>query len=211
VAGVKEACCIGKILLNPHETALAKRGSPYAFQPLASTLDRLIFTRLIKALSDSCGQGKMAMREQFTDGLKEAMKAGDKRRVSTIRLITSALKDRDIEQRGLGKPPLTDDEILGLLQKMVKQRQESLAIYKEAGRNDLAEQESEEIQILMGFMPAQLDAAAVTAAIAGAIEALGAASVKDMGKVMAHLKERYAGQMDFAQASARVKTMLSGA
>ena len=106
------------------------------------------------------------MREQFTEALKESMKAGEKRRVSTIRMITSALKDRDIEQRGQGKPPLTDEEILGLLQKMVKQRQESLAIYEQAGRTDLASQESEEIQIIMGFMPAQLDEAAVKAAIA---------------------------------------------
>jgi uncharacterized protein YqeY len=151
------------------------------------------------------------MREQFTQALKEAMKAGDKRRVSTIRMITSALKDRDIEQRGQGKPPLTDEEILGLLQKMVKQRQESLAIYQQAGRDDLATQESEEIQILMGFMPAQLDEVAVQAAIAGAIESTGASSVKDMGKVMAVLKERYAGQMDFAKASGAVKAMLSGA
>jgi uncharacterized protein YqeY len=151
------------------------------------------------------------MREQFTELLKEAMKAGDKRRVSTIRMITSALKDRDIEQRGLGKEPLTDDEILGLLQKMVKQRQESLAIYQQAGRDDLATQESEEIAIIMGFMPAQLDEAAVKAAIADAIEAAGASSVKDMGKVMAFLKDRYAGQMDFAKASGTVKGMLSGA
>jgi uncharacterized protein YqeY len=151
------------------------------------------------------------MREQFTEALKESMKAGEKRRVSTIRMITSALKDRDIEQRGQGKPPLTDEEILGLLQKMVKQRQESLAIYEQAGRTDLANQESEEIQILMGFMPAQLDEAAVKAAIADAIEASAASSVKDMGKVMAFLKERYAGQMDFAKASGAVKAMLSGA
>ena len=151
------------------------------------------------------------MREQFTEALKESMKAGEKRRVSTIRMITSALKDRDIEQRGQGKPPLTDEEILGLLQKMVKQRQESLAIYEQAGRTDLASQESEEIQILMGFMPAQLDEAAVKAAIADAIEASAASSVKDMGKVMAFLKERYAGQMDFAKASGTVKAMLSGA
>lgn len=151
------------------------------------------------------------MREQFTELLKVAMKAGDKRRVSTLRMITSALKDRDIEQRGQGKPPLTDDEILGLLQKMVKQRQESLAIYEQAGRTDLAEQESEEIQILMGFMPAQLDDAAVAAAIAATIAETGASSVKDMGKVMAVLKERYAGQMDFAKASGTVKGMLSGA
>ncbi len=100
------------------------------------------------------------MRQQFSDALKEAMKAGDKRRVSTVRLITSALKDRDIEQRGVGKDPLSDDEILGLLTKMVKQRQESMKIYEDNARPELAEQEREEIAIIMGFMPQQMDDAA---------------------------------------------------
>ena len=105
------------------------------------------------------------MRQQFSDALKEAMKAGDKRRVSTVRLITSALKDRDIEQRGVGKDPLSDDEILGLLTKMVKQRQESMKIYEDNARPELAEQEREEIAIIMGFMPQQMDDAQVAAAI----------------------------------------------
>ena len=149
------------------------------------------------------------MRQQFSDALKEAMKAGDKRRVSTVRLITSALKDRDIEQRGLGKEPLSDDEILGLLTKMVKQRQESMKIYEDNARPELAEQEREEIAIIMGFMPQQMDDAQVAAAIDAVVAETGAAGMKDMGKVMAALKERHAGQMDFGKASAAIKARLS--
>jgi uncharacterized protein len=149
------------------------------------------------------------MRQQFSDALKEAMKAGDKRRVSTVRLITSALKDRDIEQRGAGKEPLSDDEILGLLTKMVKQRQESMKIYEDNARPELAEQEREEIAIIMGFMPRQMDDAQVAAAIDAVVAETGAAGMKDMGKVMAALKERHAGQMDFGKASAAIKARLS--
>jgi uncharacterized protein YqeY len=141
--------------------------------------------------------------------MKAAMKAGDKRRTGTLRMITAALKDRDIEARGQGKEPLSDDDILGLLQKMVKQRQESLTIYEQAGRTELATQEREEIEIIMGFMPKQMDEAEMTAAIKTIIAETGASSVKDMGKVMAVMKERYAGQMDFAKASGAVKGLLS--
>ena len=148
------------------------------------------------------------MREQFTELLKDAMRAGDKRKVSTLRMITSTLKDRDIEQRGLGKPPLSDEEILGMLQKMVKQRQESLKIYEDAGRMDLAEQERGEIAVITGFLPQQMDEAAVAAAIDAAIAATGAAGIKDMGKVVAALKQAHAGQMDFGKASAIVKAKL---
>ncbi|WP_460448892.1 GatB/YqeY domain-containing protein [Alsobacter sp. SYSU BS001988] len=150
------------------------------------------------------------MREDFTTSLKEAMKAGDKRRISTVRLITAALKDRDIEARGAGKDPLSDDEILGLLQKMIKQRQESLKIYQDNGRPELAEQESEEIAIISSFLPKQMDEAEVSAAIDDAIAGTGAAGLRDMGKVMAALKERYAGQMDFGKASAAIKAKLQG-
>ncbi len=150
------------------------------------------------------------MREQFNQALKDAMKSGDKRRVSTIRLVTAALKDRDIEQRGLGKDPLSDEEILGLLQKMVKQRQESLSIYEANARPELAEQEREEIAIIMGFMPQQMDEAAVKAAIDAAVTETGAAGMKDMGKVMAALREKYAGRMDFGKASAAIKARLMG-
>ena len=152
----------------------------------------------------------MALRESFTELMKAAMKAGDKRRTGTLRMITAALKDRDIEARGQGKEPLSDDDILGLLQKMVKQRQESLTIYEQAGRTELATQEREEIEIIMGFMPKQMDEAEMTAAIKTIIAETGAASVKDMGKVMAVMKERYAGQMDFAKASGAVKGVLAG-
>jgi uncharacterized protein YqeY len=151
------------------------------------------------------------MREEFTEALKQAMRAGDKRRVGTVRLITAALKDRDIEARGAGKGPLADEEILGLLQKMIKQRQESLKIYQDAGRTDLADQEAEEIAIISSFLPKQLEGAEVEAAIAAAIAETGATGMKDMGKVVAALKERYAGRMDFGKASAAVKLKLSGA
>jgi uncharacterized protein YqeY len=150
------------------------------------------------------------MRDEFTAALKDAMRAGDKRRVSTVRLITSALKDRDIEARGAGRGPLADEEILGLLQKMVKQRQESLKIYEDNNREDLASQEREEIAIILGFMPQQMDEAAVAAAIADAVAATGATGMKDMGKVMAALKEKYAGRMDFGKASAAIKAKLAG-
>ncbi len=150
----------------------------------------------------------MTLRDSFNDSLKEAMKAGDKLKVSTVRLITSALKDRDIEARGAGKT-LSEDDILALLQKMVKQRQESLKIYTDAGRMDLAEQEQGEIAIIQSFLPQQMDAAAVSAAIDSAIAETGAASIKDMGKVMAVLKERYAGRMDFGAASGAIKGKLA--
>ncbi|PNG26626.1 GatB/YqeY domain-containing protein [Methylocella silvestris] len=150
------------------------------------------------------------MREDFTSELKLAMKAGDKARVGAIRMITAALKDKDIEARGLGKT-VSDDDILALLQKMVKSRQESLEIYEKAGRDDLARQESGEITVIRGFLPEPLDDSAVEAAIAAAIAETGAASIKDMGKVVAALKAKYAGRMDFAKASAGVKAKLNAA
>lgn len=149
------------------------------------------------------------MREALNAALKEAMKAGDKRRVSTVRLITAALKDKDIEARGLGKEALGEEDILALLQKMVKQRQESLKIYEDNARPELAEQEREEIAIIMGFMPQQMDEAEVAAAIEGVVAETGATGMKDMGKVMAALRERFAGRMDFGKASAAIKARLS--
>ncbi|WP_036258497.1 GatB/YqeY domain-containing protein [Methylocapsa aurea] len=147
------------------------------------------------------------MREQFTSQLKEAMKAGQKRRVDTIRMITAALKDRDIEARGQGKT-ISDEDILGLLQKMVKSRQESQEIYEKAGRPELATQEAEEITIIQGFLPQQLSEAEVEQAIGEAIAETGAVSIKDMGKVVGALKGKYAGRMDFGKASALVKSKL---
>ena len=150
------------------------------------------------------------LRDQINDAYKEAMKARDQRRVSTLRLVNSALKDRDIAARGEGKGPLSDEDILGLMQKMIKQRQESLDIYSKAGRTDLATQEREEIEIITSFMPKQLSEDEMKAAIAAVITEIGAASMKDMGKVIGALKAKYSGQMDFAKASGLVKGLLSG-
>lgn len=151
-----------------------------------------------------------SLRERFTADLKEAMKAGEKGKVSTIRLITSALKDKDIEARGLGKPETTPDEVLALLQKMIKQRQESIAIYDANGRPELAAGERAEVEVISGYMPKQMSEDEVKAAIAAAVTESGAASVKDMGKVIAILRANYAGQMDFGKASGLVKAALAG-
>lgn len=149
------------------------------------------------------------MRDQFMTALKEAMKAGDKGRVAAVRLIQAAIKDKDIEARGAGKGQASDEEILGLMQKMIKQRQESASIYRANARPELAEIEEAEIAVIASFMPKQLDETETKAAIAAAIAETGAAGMKDMGKVIALLRERFAGQMDFSRASGFVKAALS--
>lgn len=148
------------------------------------------------------------LRDRFMSDLKEAMKAGEKLRLGTIRLMQAALKDKDIEARGAGKGPLSDDEILQLLQKMVKQRQESAKMYGDGGRPELADQENAEIAIISVYLPKQMDEDEARAAIAAVIAETGAAGVKDMGKVMSELKSRFAGQMDFGKASPLVKQLL---
>jgi uncharacterized protein YqeY len=148
------------------------------------------------------------MREAISEGYKAAMKARDQRRTATLRAINAAIKDRDIANRGEGKGPLGNDEILALLQKMVKQREESFAIYAEAGRNDLATIEKEEIDILNEFLPRPLSEAEIDDAIRTAITRTGAAGAKDMGKVIASLKADYPGRIDFGKASGRVKAAL---
>jgi uncharacterized protein YqeY len=148
------------------------------------------------------------MRDRFTTEMKEAMKAGDKRRLGTIRLIQAALKDKDIEARGAGRGQATEEEILALLQKMIKQRQESITMYDQGGRPELAQQEREEAEVISTFLPKQMDDAEVKAAIEAAIAETGAASMKDMGKVVAALRGKYAGRMDFGKASGLVKDML---
>ena len=132
------------------------------------------------------------MREEFNTQLKVAMKAGDKRRVDTLRMVNAALKDKDIEARGLGKT-VSDDDILALLQKLVKSRQESAEIYEKAGRTDLSTQEREEIAIIQSFLPKALSPAEADAAIAAAIAETGASSVKDMGKGIGALKGKFTG------------------
>ncbi len=124
--------------------------------------------------------------------------------------MQAAIKDKDIEARGLGKGQLTDDDILALMQKMVKQRQESIAIYSQAGRAELAATEQAEVDVINAYLPKQMDEAEMDAAIAEVVQEVGAASMKDMGKVVAALKAAYAGRMDFAQASQRVKKALGG-
>jgi hypothetical protein len=150
------------------------------------------------------------LRGRFMDELKLAMKAGDKAKVSAVRLMQAALKDKDIEARGLGRGQATDDEILALLQKMIKQRQESIAIYRANARPELAEVEEAEVAVISSFMPQQMGEAEIHAAIASAVTKTGATSVKDMGKVIAALRADYAGQMDFGKASGMVKAALAG-
>ena len=149
------------------------------------------------------------LRDQLATQLKEAMKAKDSERLSTVRLIQAAIKDRDIANRGAGKEQASDDEILQILAKMVKQRDESANIYEENSRPELAAKERAEIVVIQDFMPKQLSDSEVRANVSAIIAETGAAGAKDMGKVMAALKERYAGQMDFAKASATVKELLS--
>ena len=148
------------------------------------------------------------LREKLTEATKEAMKAGDKLRLSTLRLMTAAVQNGDIEARTAGKKPLSDEELLGVFQKQIKQRQESVELYEKGGRAELAKKEKDEIEVIKGFLPQQMSEAEVKAAIAAIIKETGAASVKDMGKVMAALKERFAGKMDFSKASGAVKGLL---
>jgi uncharacterized protein YqeY len=148
------------------------------------------------------------MRKEIDDGYKAAMKAGDKRRTATLRAINAEIKNRDIAARGEGKGPLDDAALLAMLQKMVKQREESLAIYTQAGRDDLATVEREEIEIISEFLPKGMSDAEVEEAIRAAIAKTGASGGKDMGKVIASLKADYPGRIDFGKASAKVKAAL---
>ncbi len=150
------------------------------------------------------------LRTRLNEALKQAMLAKNQRAVSTVRLILAALKDRDIAARPRGVTDGIDEaEILSMLQTMIKQRGESIKMYEQAGRLELAEQEREEITIIEGFLPKQMSEEEVAAAVKTVVEEIGATGIKDMGKVMAELKVRYAGQMDFAKVSSAVKQQLS--
>ena len=149
------------------------------------------------------------MRETISEGLKTALKARDQRRTSTLRSINAAIKDRDIANRGDAKGPATNDEVLAIIQKMVKQREESFAIYAQAGRADLATVEKEEIDILNEFLPKRLTEEEVAAAIEAAIVSSGAEGPKDMGKVIAELKAKYPGRIDFGKVSGQVRNALA--
>lgn len=148
------------------------------------------------------------LRDDINKALTEAMKAKNERAVSTLRMVNSTLKNADIEARTTGKP-LDDAAVLSILQKMIKQRQESVELYKKGNRADLVKQEEEEIAIIAAYLPKQMSDAEMAAAIEAAIAETGAAGMKDMGKVIGVLRGKYAGQMDFGKASGAVKAKLS--
>ncbi len=148
------------------------------------------------------------LRQTISDALTAALKAQDKRRMATLRLVMAAVKDRDIANRSAGKDPVGDEELLGILGKMIKQREDSARIYDEGKRPELAAAEREEIAIIAEYMPRQMNEDEARAAVASVIKETGAEGLRDMGKCMAALKERYAGQMDFAKASGLVKAQL---
>jgi uncharacterized protein YqeY len=150
------------------------------------------------------------LRDDINKALTEAQKAKNERSVSTLRMVNSTLKNADIEARGASKPALGDAEVLAILQKMIKQRQESVEMYKKGARADLVKQEEEEIAIISAYLPKQMSDADVAAAIDAAIKDTGAAGMKDMGKVIGALRGKYAGQMDMGKASALVKAKLAG-
>lgn len=153
----------------------------------------------------------MSLREQLTADMKEAMKAGDKRKVATLRLMNSAIKDKDINSRTEGhESALTGDSgIIDVMAKMVKQRQDSVEAFEKGGRPELAQAEREEIAIIQSYLPKQMSEDEAKAAVQKIVSEIGASGIKDMGKVMAELKARHAGQMDMGKAGAIVKTILS--
>ena len=150
------------------------------------------------------------LREDINNAVKVAMKAKDERTLSTLRMVNSTIKNADIDARGQGKPPLSDADLLAVLQKMIKQRQEAVELYDKGGRAELAAQEREEIAVITAYLPKQMSEGDVKAAIAAVIAETNAAGIKDMGKVIGALKAKYAGQMDFGKASGLVKAALSG-
>lgn len=151
----------------------------------------------------------MALRDQFTDQLKTAMKAGEAARVSTLRMILAKLKDTDIASRPKGVDKVPDEEIMAMLRGMVKSRRESVLLYRQGNRPELAEKEEAEIAVIEGFLPATLEGAALDAAVAEAIASTGAASMKDMGKVMGALKAKFGAALDMGAVNPLVKAKLS--
>ena len=150
------------------------------------------------------------LRDSINNAVKEAMKAKDERKLSTLRMVNSTIKNADIAARGEGKPSLSDADLLGVFQKMIKQRQEAILLYEKGGRPELAAAERAEIAVISAYLPKQMSEDDVKAAISAAIAETGAAAIKDMGKVIGALKAKYTGQMDFAKASALVKSALGG-
>ena len=148
------------------------------------------------------------LRDDINNAVKDAMRAKDERKLSTLRMVNSTIKNADIDARGQGKPPLSDADLLGVFQKMIKQRQESVELYEKGGRAELAKQEREEIEIIGSYLPKQMSDVEAGVAISAIIKEINAQTMKDMGKVMGALRERFAGQMDFGKASAKIKDLL---
>ena len=150
------------------------------------------------------------LRDDINNAVKQAMKAKEERKLSTLRMVNSTIKNADIEAHGQGKPPLSDEALLSVLQKMIKQRHEAVELYDKGGRAELAAGEREEIAIISAYLPKQMSDDDVKNAISAVIAETGAAGIKDMGKVIGALKAKYAGQMDFGKASGMVKAALTG-
>jgi uncharacterized protein YqeY len=149
------------------------------------------------------------LRDNINNAMKEAMKARDERRVSTLRMMNAAIKNADIEARGQGKEPLNEADLMSLFQKMIKQRQESAELYDKGGRPELAAPENGEIAIITSYLPQQMSDVEAGAAISAVLQELNAETMKDMGRAMAALKERFAGKMDFGKASGKIKELLT--
>jgi uncharacterized protein len=149
------------------------------------------------------------LRDNINSAMKEAMKARDERRVSTLRMMNAAIKNADIAARGEGKEPLNEADLMSLFQKMIKQRQESAELYDKGGRAELAAQETAEIEIISLYLPRQMSDVEAGHAISTLLHELNAETMKDMGRAMAALKERFAGKMDFGKASGKIKELLS--
>lgn len=149
------------------------------------------------------------LRDEIQNAIKEAMKNHDTERLSTARMILAGIKEKDVDARGKGKECAAEPDLMSMMQTMIKQRQESAKMYREGNRPELAQKEEKEIEIINSFLPKQMNEEEVTAVIAAVIEETGASSMKDMGAVMAKLREKYAGQMDFGSASAKIKAVLN--
>ena len=149
------------------------------------------------------------LRDDINNAVKDAMRAKEERKLSTLRMVNSTIKNADIAARGEGKPPLSDADLLGVFQKMIKQRQESVELYEKGNREELAAQERAEIAVISAYLPKQMSDDDVKAAVAAVISETGASGIKDMGKVIGALKAKYTGQMDFGKASGVVKAALT--
>jgi len=153
--------------------------------------------------------GFLVLRDNINNAMKDAMKARDERRVSTLRMMNAAIKNADIAARGEGKDPLNEADLMSLFQKMIKQRQESADLYEKGGRPELAAQEKGEIAIISSYLPQQMSDVEAGAAISALLQEINAETMKDMGRAMSALRERFAGKMDFGKASGRIKELLS--